>query len=104
MTPLSRCLPGIAILLAAISSPVLAEAREQRPDSAGYPCRSRDQLVVKSVDHDFAIVRRDPVAARQDNGRIPARAQIKLGTAHKIDRSIFLTQKPHAAETIHAHR
>lgn len=104
MTPLSRCLPGIAILLTATSSPVLAEAREHRPDAAGYPCRSHDQLVVKSVDHDFAIVRRDPVAARQDNERNPARAEIKLGAAHKIDRSIFLTHEHHAAETIHAHR
>ena len=104
MTPPSRCLPGIAILLTAISSPALAEARQQEPDAAGYPCRSRDQLVVKSVDHDFAIVRRDPVGARQDNDRTSVRAEIKLGAAHKIDRSIFLTQKPHAAETIHAHR
>jgi len=104
MTPPSRCLPGIAILLTAISSPVLADAREQRPDSAGYPCRSHDQLVVKSVDHDFAIVRRDSVVAQQVDDRVPARAGIKLGAAHKIDRSIFLTQKAHAAETFHAHR
>lgn len=104
MTPPSRCLPGIAILLTAISSPVLVEARQQQPDAAGNPCKSRDQLVVKSVEHDFAIVRRDPISARKVDDAIPARAEIKIGTANKIDHSIFVTHKRYAAETNNAHR
>jgi hypothetical protein len=104
MTPLSRCLPDIAILLTAISSPIHVEARQQWPDTAECSQRPRDQLVIKSLNHDFAIVRHDPAPARQIDGAISARAEIKLGTAHKVDRSIFFSQKSRATETNNAHR
>lgn len=104
MTLLSRCLPGIAILLTAISSPVLAKPRQQRPDAEGYSCKARDRLVVKSVDHDFVIVRRDPVAAQRSGDRSYASAEISVGAAHRIDRSIFFTPKLHTAEMINAPR
>ena len=104
MTPLSRCLPGIAILLTAVSSPVLAQAPQQAPDAPTTGHRSRGHLVAKSVDQGFAIVRRDPVVARNPEEANLPRAEIKLGTAHRIDRSIFVSPVVRATETIHAPR
>jgi hypothetical protein len=54
-----------------------------------------------TISQSFGVI---PLLREQVYDRVPARAEIKVGAAHKIDRSIFLTHKPHAAETIHAHR
>jgi hypothetical protein len=103
MTPLSRCLPGIAILLTALPSPVLAEPSGQLRHAAGCTQRSHQQLTVKSVGNDFAIVRRNPVVMRHEKP-IPIHTPIALGSAHKIDRSIFSLDGPRAKETINAYR
>jgi len=91
MTPLRRCLGGIAISLVAIAAPALAGAQDHRPDAGGYPCTSRPKLAVRQDGQGFSIAKLDPAVPERIDPAFRTPTEIALGAALRIDRAIFMT-------------
>lgn len=104
MSPATRCLPAVALVLGTALSAGAAHAQDYRPDSEAYPCGSRPGLAIVQDAAGFTIQPHDDrrLADAITNGQVVAASAVNIGAALKIDLTIFKAAIRHALEAAHA--